>query len=566
MDTNISLWKTGKKSGFYVILSFLVQIGSVGLAQQYASQDGHFLDANPRLGSMGINPNARLDALVPRVNNNLYITGNITGGGSFQGIIPYRSPMEFQGALGSSTLSNFRRDSVGVNNLSSSLPARQPFVDYSRTLTGIRQRQVVRSHEFYQPKRVATTPFTVRNNLQYNQNLAMRPLEQPNFSLNVSKPRQFNPFKPLGAAGEKPEWLEGPTADLLQGKTPTETTPELIQPLVPGQGALAQSQNLLPSDLRIQPMQPLTDQQDVDQSVPSLFTSENRDLTGQTVQQEQELLGALGTGIGIETLAGGENPLAPTGTQLQERGKIDLSGMPPVGINSAMPGTGTPEEDSDQIKVSPLADLLPESSNLLPNQSSLKREKPSYWPKPFQPNLSVTGMPKTSLTPSGPSQYQSNFEAQSRQQFQANMQQAAAWLQKGRFYRAADAYSTAIVYDYASGAAHQGKAHALFGAGEYMSAAYFLYQALTLDPKLAKQRTDLRKLFADEKKFPSRLKELNDWQTKSNAAELKFLQGYVLYQIGSRDQAKTLLTDALILNPTLTAIRPILHAMAAEKK
>ena len=98
-----------------------------------------------------------------------------------------------------------------------------------------------------------------------------------------------------------------------------------------------------------------------------------------------------------------------------------------------------------------------------------------------------------------------------------------------------------------------------------MSAAYFLYQALTLDPKLAKQRTDLRKLFADEKKFPRRMKELNDWQTKSNAAELKFLQGYVLYQIGSQDQAKTLLTDAMILNPTLTAIRPILHAMAAEK-
>ena len=549
-----------------MIVPFLIQIGSVGLAQQYASQDGHFLDANPRLGSMGINPNARLDALVPRVNNNLYITGNITGGGSFQGIIPYRSSMEFQGTLGSSTLSNFRRDSVGVNNLSSGLPTRHPFVDYSRTLTGIRQRQVVRSHEFYQPKRVATTPFTVRTNLQYNQNLAMRPLEQPNFSLNVSQPRQFNPYKPLGAPGQKPEWLEGPTADLLQGKTPAGTTPELIQPLVPGQGELAQDQNLLPNDLRIQPMQPLTDEQETVQSAPSLLTSDNRDLTGQTIQQEQELLGALGTGVGIETLTEAENQFAPAETQSQGTGKIDFPGMPPVGINPAMPETGTPQEDSDPTKVSPLADLLPESSNLLTNQTPLKREKPSYWPKPFQPKLSVTGMPTTSLTSSGPSKNQSNFEAQSRQQFQASMQQAAELLQKGRFYRAADAYSTAIVYDYASGAAHQGKAHALFGAGEYMSAAYFLYQALKLDPKLAKQRTDLRKLFADEKKFPSRLKELNDWQTKSNAAELKFLQGYVLYQIGSRDQAKTLLTDALILNPTLTAIRPILKAMAAEKK
>jgi tetratricopeptide (TPR) repeat protein len=240
--------------------------------------------------------------------------------------------------------------------------------------------------------------------------------------------------------------------------------------------------------------------------------------------------------------------------------------MPPVGINSGKPGTGTPQEDSDPTKSSPLANLQPDASNLLTPANSLKQEKPGYWPKPFQPKLPNAKLHASASTGTGMGNYQRNFEARSRQQFQVHMQKADELLQKGKYYRAADAYGSAIVYDFTSGAAHQGKAHALFGAGEYMSSAYFLYQALKLDPKLALSRTDLRKMFADENKFPRRLKELNDWQTKSNAAELKFLQGYVLYQIGSRDQAKTLLTDALNSNPTLKAIEPILKALATEKK
>ena len=273
----------------------------------------------------------------------------------------------------------------------------------------------------------------------------------------------------------------------------------------------------------------------------------------------------MGTGVGKEILPGAQDQLGPVGTKPEGVGTIEFPGLPPVGIDSAIPQTGTPQEP-DPTKLSPLANLQPDSSNLLIPANPLKQKKPGYWPKPFQPKLPNAQMHTSASTGTGMSNYQRNFEARSRRQYQINMQKADELLQKGKYYRAADAYGLALVYDFTSGAAYQGKAHALFGAGEYMSSAYFLYQALTLDPKLAQSRTDLRKLFADEKKFPRRMKELNDWQTKSNAAELKFLQGYVLYQIGARDQAKTLLTDALMLNPTMTVIRPILNAMAAEKK
>ena len=162
--------------------------------------------------------------------------------------------------------------------------------------------------------------------------------------------------------------------------------------------------------------------------------------------------------------------------------------------------------------------------------------------------------------------FRSQYESHTRQQVQTYMHKADDLLQKGTYYRAADAYSTVIIYDISNGRAHLGKAHALFGAGEYMSAAYFLHEALKLDPKLAKTRTDLRKFFADPKKFQTRLMELSNWQTKSKAPELKFLQGYVLSRTGAVEQGKILLTDAMILDPSLAVIQSLLNAMPAEKK
>ena len=114
-------------------LALLLLLPAVGisLGQQYISQDGHALDANPRIGSMGINPNARLDSLMPRLN--LYLTGNVRGGAGFQGFIPYRSVGEFSTGLGSDTLSGFRRDSVAIADLGRGITAGQPYFDPSRS-------------------------------------------------------------------------------------------------------------------------------------------------------------------------------------------------------------------------------------------------------------------------------------------------------------------------------------------------------------------------------------------------------------------------------------------------
>ena len=122
----------------YALAAFVfLGAGADYLPAQYStSQGGHLLDANPRIGSGGLNsptnPNPRL--LGPGFNN-LLITGNVTGGRSFQGDIGYRSPYEFQGGLGSTELSNFRRDSVGQADLSVDLNRPRPYLSPSRGVT-----------------------------------------------------------------------------------------------------------------------------------------------------------------------------------------------------------------------------------------------------------------------------------------------------------------------------------------------------------------------------------------------------------------------------------------------
>lgn len=115
-----------------LLFALLAACGSV-YAQQYVGQDGHLLDANNRVGSMGWNGNGRIDALNNRSNN--MITGNVTGGMSFQGLVPYSSSYEFQGNSNMNTLGNFRRDSVGISQVSSGQTFGQYYVNSDQGVT-----------------------------------------------------------------------------------------------------------------------------------------------------------------------------------------------------------------------------------------------------------------------------------------------------------------------------------------------------------------------------------------------------------------------------------------------
>ena len=149
--------------------------------QQYASQDGHALDANPGIGTFGLNRVQRFDPLMPRVN--LYITGNVRGGGRFQGLIPYRSVQELNLNLGSGTLSDFRRDSTGSLDLGRGVGgAVRPWVDASRQVTRSSGGSIINTYRVHQQPR-GVHPALERGG--GNTRLAVRPFSLRDYSLNV---------------------------------------------------------------------------------------------------------------------------------------------------------------------------------------------------------------------------------------------------------------------------------------------------------------------------------------------------------------------------------------------
>src|SRR5690606_25525976 len=81
-------------------------------AQQQVDTSGRALDANPRVGSGGVNS---LEGQIDYRLRNAVITGNVAGGRAFRGEVDYRAPGEFGGRLGSDDLFQFRTRSLPLD-------------------------------------------------------------------------------------------------------------------------------------------------------------------------------------------------------------------------------------------------------------------------------------------------------------------------------------------------------------------------------------------------------------------------------------------------------------------
>jgi hypothetical protein len=90
------------------VAAMLLMAAEPSWAQQRVG-GGQALDANPRQGSGGVNsPEGQVDY---QQRNNV-VTGNVSGGRAFRGQVDYQAPNEFQDALGSDDLFDFRAQSL----------------------------------------------------------------------------------------------------------------------------------------------------------------------------------------------------------------------------------------------------------------------------------------------------------------------------------------------------------------------------------------------------------------------------------------------------------------------
>jgi tetratricopeptide (TPR) repeat protein len=91
----------------------LVGLGGAAEAQHQVGGDGRALDASNQIGSGGVN---RSVPGATGATGNEIITGNVTGGREFRGVVPYTDPRAFRGATVGNTSDRFIRDSAGVPN------------------------------------------------------------------------------------------------------------------------------------------------------------------------------------------------------------------------------------------------------------------------------------------------------------------------------------------------------------------------------------------------------------------------------------------------------------------
>lgn len=150
------------------------------------------------------------------------------------------------------------------------------------------------------------------------------------------------------------------------------------------------------------------------------------------------------------------------------------------------------------------------------------------------------------------------FASRANTKFNNYMRSAEEYLKQGQYYRAADAYTLASIYNSRDPLAYAGRAHALFASGEYMSSAYYLMRAINIFPSYTRVKVDLNAMIPDKDRLESRIEDVTRWIERTESPELQFLLSYVYYQLDKPEQARNLIDAAaekLEDNAAVTALK-----------
>ena len=132
-----------------------------------------------------------------------------------------------------------------------------------------------------------------------------------------------------------------------------------------------------------------------------------------------------------------------------------------------------------------------------------------------------------------------------------------AHLKAGKFYKAADAYTLANIYNSGMPGADGGKGLALFAAGEYLTSAGYVEKAVEISPEYASKKIDLAGIL-DEETLDKRLANLEGWYETNHSPRFIFLASYIYYHRGDFEKASESLDKAAVKmqgRPSFDAMR-----------
>lgn len=430
-------------------------------------------------------------------SGNFTVTGNVSGGSQFRGLVPYHSPTEFQGSMGTSDLSSFLRRSAPMN-LNRNQVTPQPYYLPSSTVSSI--------------NRGGASGLITYSSIRENNGTGYfaAPAVTKNVPTGISNIPEVLPIyesdltRPLSYKSRDLERIVN--YDLMTREAQNDLKAALQKA-----GEIKRRTNL-EVNLPAQALQK-------DKSIPSI----------------PEPIKPMEKSKPLE-------PLQP-GEVRQELAKAQKA----PSIYEQMLKEVSPEKAAEIGET--------KKSQIEQEYQTDKIEDPNAGG--FRSDLSQVGQETAEATKG----VYETFATLSNDKFNYYMRSAEELLKQGQYYRAADAYTLASIYKPNDPLAYAGRAHALFASGEYMSSAYYLTMAINMFPQYVGFKVDLNAMIPDKDRLESRIADVKQWAEKNNSPELSFLLAYIYHQLGKDDEAAKAINIAAEKLPDSEAVKGLKQAI-----
>ncbi|MCH7701075.1 MAG: hypothetical protein IID37_05255 [Planctomycetes bacterium] len=596
--------QTGRQVSWTCLLGLAMAANALG-----QSQDGRALDASLEVYSSGINP--EIEVFDFGAANRL-VTGNVTGGRSFQGFSPVGSERSLMMGIPSSSLSTFRRDSFSLSNLTSTGFTTQPFTYFApeRTATtlGAIQAGVNLPGSTYARAALTLPRFDLAptgSTLGTNPYFGGRPALEP-FSLRpMSIPLEYKGLWLTPDSVLSPVRLDRRDGDSAFDERPSGTLP-LVQPMhtlpitrgadlqegVLGAGfqdglrgsdllqlsyeelqartALSVSPTLTPdyapASRPFADLSPVLSPVDLANPLAQQMLSPDVD----TLDADPVQPAAVWTTPLVERISARAGP----GGAVQ-RGRV---GSPEAG-SSALAGLAGVPSDAGTPTDSPLIGEALLSTGFAPDGQSpfANFQRAVEFLAAYEEHRQVLGS-KASTDAGPPDVYRGAADAArtfvdtplasyaGRDDTLVNryVLRAEAFLKAGEFYQAVSMYKVAAAFSGDDPLIDIGLGHAFLGAGDYLSAFLYLEDGIELFDSIACFRIDLSKFLTDPILLDIRRSELEKRLAEDENYELRFLLGYAEYYSGLQRFGLENLKKAAALAPDDSIVARFPDLLAAD--
>ncbi len=492
-------------------------------------------------------------------SGNLIITGNVTGGKHFRGLVPYGSTTNFQAQLGTSSLDSFLRNSADSTDFNRYRDRSRPYWP-TEASTG-------RYRPFFSPTgTVATTRAGLAGTLT---------------AATTRTGGRVGSLRGETSAGElalravpDKQTLSGLDASAFELKLrPMSKTPQELERLISNElsGTLPQLSTLehLRSTSLPRNISRTEQYQDkIEQFQPELGLMDNKTavlkegLTTEAVESRDESLRYMHPGT-LDTPRpefGTKARFSPLDSRSTTEKKEDVTPTQNIGVS---------DYQSNRFPDSPISRSTDQRyrtedyfSQSLRKQTYERRVSP------------LDELSDTDVSRKGPDVLQDvsaraktilgehkSYDSFSEDKFNLYINAAQAYLKQGRYYRAADSFTLASIYRPKDPFVYAGKSHALFAAGEYISSAMFLSRALQVMPEYAQRKVDLVDIMDGKDNLEARIADAEERLQISDAPELHFLLGYIYFRMNKLDAAKKAIDVAYKKLPNSKAIGALKKAI-----